>query len=108
MKKGFTLIEIIIVAALLGILAAIIFPALEGHIQRAKESAAKVDLRILRNAIEYYAAQHKGFAPGYFRGVLGESFLVPLQLMYYTKRDGNPTGVKSDDYPLGPLPDKDS
>jgi len=65
MKKAFTLVEILIVVAIIGILAAIALPALQGYIQKAKESAAKDDLRILRNAIEIYAAQHNGIAPGY-------------------------------------------
>jgi prepilin-type N-terminal cleavage/methylation domain-containing protein len=65
MKKSFTLVEILIVVAILGILAAITLPTLQGHIQQARDSAAKDNLRILRNAIELYAAQHNNVAPGY-------------------------------------------
>jgi prepilin-type N-terminal cleavage/methylation domain-containing protein len=65
LKKAFTLVELLIVVAILGILAAVIMPTLQGHIQRARESAAKDDLRVLRNAIELYAAQHNGVPPGY-------------------------------------------
>ena len=65
MKKSFTLVEILIVVAVLGILAAIALPTFRGHITEAKEAAAKDNLRILRNAIELYAAQHNGIAPGY-------------------------------------------
>ena len=65
MKKAFTLVEILIVVAILGILAAITLPTFRGHIAEAKESAAKDNLRILRNAIELYAAQHDGVPPGY-------------------------------------------
>jgi prepilin-type N-terminal cleavage/methylation domain-containing protein len=65
MKKAFTLIEILIVVAILGILAAIVLPTFKGHMTEAKESAAKDNLRILRNAIELYAAQHNGVPPGY-------------------------------------------
>jgi general secretion pathway protein G len=64
-EYAFTLVEVLIVVAILGILAAIILPGLQGHIQKAKESAAKDDLRILRNTIELYAAQHAGCPPGY-------------------------------------------
>jgi type II secretory pathway pseudopilin PulG len=53
------------VVAILGILAAITLPMLNGHITEAKESAAKDNLRILRNAIGLYAAQHNGIPPGY-------------------------------------------
>jgi prepilin-type N-terminal cleavage/methylation domain-containing protein len=65
MKKSFTLVEILIVVAILGILAAIVLPALQGHITEANESAAKDNLRILRNAIGLYAARHGGVPPGY-------------------------------------------
>jgi len=43
--------EMLIVVAILGILAALVLPTFQGHIQQAKESAAKDNLRILRNAI---------------------------------------------------------
>ena len=65
MKKAFTLVEILIVATILGILAALVLPTFQDHVQRSKESAAKENLRILRNAIGLYAAQHNGIAPGY-------------------------------------------
>jgi prepilin-type N-terminal cleavage/methylation domain-containing protein len=65
-RYAFTLVELLIVVAILGILAAMILPTLQGHIQQAKESAAKDDLRILRNAIGLYAAQHNDIPPGYF------------------------------------------
>jgi type II secretion system protein G len=65
MNKSFTLVEILMVVAILGILAAIILPQYQSHTQQAREAAAKDNLRILRNAIELYAAQHNGVPPGY-------------------------------------------
>lgn len=64
-KRAFTLIEILIVVAVLGILAAIVVPQIQDYSQQAKESNAKANLKILREAIERYAAQHNGVAPGY-------------------------------------------
>ena len=64
-NDGFTLVELMIVVAILGVLAAIVLPEFAGHIQQAKESAAKDNLRILREAIERYAADHNGVPPGY-------------------------------------------
>lgn len=64
-RHAFTLVEILIAVAILGILAAIALPTLRGHIAEAKESTAKDNLRILRNTIELYAARHNGIPPGY-------------------------------------------
>jgi len=65
MNKAFTLVEILIVVAILGILAAIVLPQFQSHAQQAKEAAAKDNLRILRQQFELYAAQHNGVPPGY-------------------------------------------
>ncbi|KPJ66320.1 MAG: hypothetical protein AMJ43_08475 [Coxiella sp. DG_40] len=65
MKKAFSLVELLIVVAILGILAAIALPVFQSHTQQAREAAAKDNLRILRNVIELYAAQHDGVPPGY-------------------------------------------
>jgi len=79
-RYAFTLVELLIVVAILGILAAIVLPTLQGHIQQAKESAAKDNLRILRNTIGLYAAQHNGVPPGYFND--DQLVVSPLQFLY--------------------------
>lgn len=65
MKKAFTLVELMIVVAILGILAAIVIPAFNDNTQQAREAAARDNLRIFRNVVELYAVQHNGVAPGY-------------------------------------------
>lgn len=103
MKKAFTLVEILIVVAVLGILAAIALPTFKSHTQQAKEAAAKDSLRILRNAIELYAAQHNNVPPGCYNEELG-SFLFTIQMIYSTNTSGESSGmpVKNDTHPLGP------
>lgn len=66
MKKAFSLVELIIVVAILGILAAVVIPSFKDNVKEAKEAAAKDSLRILRNTIQNYAAQHDDIAPGYY------------------------------------------
>ena len=65
MKRAFTLVELMIVIAVLGILGAVVIPAFQGHIAATKEAAAKASLHLLRDAIERYAARHSGVAPGH-------------------------------------------
>lgn len=64
-KSAFTLVELMIVVAILGILAAIVLPEVQGYTQKAKEAAAKDNLRTLRIAIQRYAVDHNGVPPGY-------------------------------------------
>jgi type II secretion system protein G len=81
MKKAFTLVEVLIVVAIIGILAAIAIPRFQSHTELAKESAAKDNLRILRNAIGLYAAQHNDVPPGY-TGLSVSSSLFSKQMVH--------------------------
>jgi general secretion pathway protein G len=65
MRKAFSIAELMIVVAIIGILAALVVPLVQNEATEAKISAAKDNLRILRSTIELYAAQHKGAPPGY-------------------------------------------
>lgn len=68
-KKGFTLVELVVVIAILGILAAIAIPAVIGIINSANESQGKTDAASLSNACKTYfagivAGQINASAPG--------------------------------------------
>lgn len=65
MRRAFSIAELMIVVCVIGILAAIVLPALQNNATEAKVIAAKDNLRALRGAIELYAAGHKGVPPGY-------------------------------------------
>ena len=54
LQRGLTLIEIMVVVAILGILAAIIVPNIMGRVDDARITAAKNDVRALVNALKLY------------------------------------------------------
>ncbi|MDG2021310.1 MAG: prepilin-type N-terminal cleavage/methylation domain-containing protein [Phycisphaerales bacterium] len=63
LKRGFTLIEILIVVVILGILAAIIIPQFTDAAQDAGASSARSQLQTMRSQIELYRVQNNGATP---------------------------------------------
>lgn len=56
-KHGFTLIELIIVIAIIGVLVAMIMPNFAKNTEDAQIARAKSDIRLISSAIQLYAAQ---------------------------------------------------
>ncbi len=76
-SRGFTLIELIVVLAIIGILAAIAVPAMRTAPERARESALKEDLFTLRSCLDQFHADRDRYpssldelvSMGYLRSV---------------------------------------
>jgi general secretion pathway protein G len=52
--RGFTLIELIVVLAILALLLTIAIPRYFAHVERAKEATLKQDLNVMREAIDKF------------------------------------------------------
>jgi len=61
--KGFTLIELMIVVAIIGILSAIAIPKFADLIRKSNEGATKGNLGALRSAISIYYGEMEGVFP---------------------------------------------
>ena len=94
-QHGFTLIELMIVVAIIGILAAVAVPKFAEMLRKSKEGATKGSLTNLRSALTIYISDNEGSAPMSFGGAVSSS---ELQVSYIPKyMDAWPT-VKLGDF----------
>jgi general secretion pathway protein G len=83
-QSGFTLLELIIVIAIIGILATIAMPALKNVPIRAKESVLKTNLRTLRDMIDQHYGD-KGKYPTSLEALVDEGYVRKLPVDPMTK-----------------------
>ena len=62
-ERAFSLVEVVLAVAILGILAAIVIPRMSRGTAGSSEVALIADLRLLRGAIDHYAVDHGGAFP---------------------------------------------
>ncbi len=97
-KRGFTLVEILIVVVILGILAAIVIPQFTQASTEAKTNSLASDLQSLRSQIQLYKVQHNDNSP-----TLAD---FANQMLYVTDVSGNISGagtkVRVDPFNFGP------
>ena len=64
LQQGFTLIELMIVVAIVGILAAIALPAYQDYVIRSKMSEAEAAIAACKTSVTEYISTHAGSWPG--------------------------------------------
>ena len=62
-KRGFTLVELLVVVAILGILGAIGMQGVAGHIEKTRKTAAKTGVDTIKGAITNYMIEKKKSVP---------------------------------------------
>ena len=73
-REGFSLIELIIVIAIIGIIVSIVVPTYQGSVRKANEASAVGTLNAIRVAQAKYTVDHKG-QYGTFRQLFEEGYL---------------------------------
>lgn len=81
-RRGFTLVELLIVIIIIAVLAAIAIPKFANSGVRSKESALKANLKLYRNAVELFRND-----TGAFPDKLADLTVTTAPLLARTKRE---------------------
>ncbi|MFY9341115.1 MAG: type II secretion system protein [Planctomycetota bacterium] len=102
-QSAFTLIELLLVVVILGILAAVAIPQFSDSSGEARVSNLQTNLAVVRNAVEYYRANHNGKYPGYpTAGGAPTQAETINQLTLASKADGSTAAVGTAGFGYGP------
>jgi general secretion pathway protein G len=91
-ERGFTLLELIVVIAIIGILASIAMPAMKDMPRKANEAVLKTNLRTLRDVIDQYLGD-KGRYPPSLDALVEKGYLRKVPIDPITKRSDTWTTV---------------
>lgn len=73
-RQGFTLIELIVVLAIIALLASLVAPRYSRSVDNAREASLKTSLNVMRDAIDKYMAD-KGSYPDSLQDLVRRGYL---------------------------------
>ncbi|HIF9205085.1 TPA: type IV pilin protein [Photobacterium damselae] len=95
-QKGFTLIELMIVVAIIGVLSAFAIPAYQSYVAKSETASAVGTLRGLLTNIDMYQQEHAGTFPTSMSDIGGTKEMNQLGEITLTQQTGGspatPTG----------------
>ena len=86
--KGFTLIELMIVVAIIGILAAIAIPRFAQMLEKSREGSTKGNLGAIKSAASIYYGDYQGVWPQTLQSFTGYAFSRYLDNLQNVKVTG--------------------
>ncbi len=100
-EKGFTFIELMILVAVLGIIAALAYPYFQSMVEKTREAATRANINAIKSAISIYYGDHEGVwpttldvndkTPGFgFGDYL--PVMPKVKVTYPTDKEHNPSG----------------
>lgn len=94
--RGFTLMELLVVLALVAVLASLVAPVVSNSISRAKEATLKENLFILRKAIDDYYAD-AGSYPTELKQLVEKRYIRRIPADPLTDRSDTWVAVRADE-----------
>ncbi len=102
-RKGFTLVELMVVILIVGILAAVAIPLMQGRIDKAKWSEANATAGTIRTAVRAYAAETSVLTAQGLNASLGDAGTrsalgfsnTDLEGTYFATGDYSITGINA-------------
>ena len=103
-NRGFTMIELLVALAIIGMLVAIASPRYFGNVERAREDVLREDLYVLRNALDHFYADRNVY-PATLDDLVKERYLRNLPVDPYTQSSHSWVPVAPVDTSMGGVAD---